>query len=90
MVRSRRKPTQGANGRRVAARRVPAARQRPLTISFQEAAELLGMRERTLRAHLKRTDARCLVWIGKRSRLDYKGFFKWCRSLGFESADARI
>jgi hypothetical protein len=83
MARSRSRKPLGRDGRRS---KGPRASNPRLTISFEEAAELLQMRPRTLRAHLKRTDARCLVPIGKRYRLDCKGFFRWCRNLGFESA----
>jgi len=62
---------------------------RPLTISIEDAAELLGMSKRTLMNHLRRTNARCLIRLGN-YRLDYRGFFLWCRSMGFESANAAV
>jgi len=80
-----RKLVHGGNGRRTSRQGLPD-RRNPLTISFAEAARLLDMQPRTLRLHLKRTDARCLVVIGNRYRIDRKGFFRWCRLLGFESA----
>jgi hypothetical protein len=62
---------------------------RPLTISIEDAAALLGMSKRTLMGHLRRTNARCLIRLGN-YRLDYRGFFLWCRSMGFESANAAV
>jgi hypothetical protein len=75
----------GRNGHRGPPPRT-RSRSAPLTLSFEEAAQELQMRPRTLLGHLRRTDAPCLVRIGNRYRLDRKGFFKWCRRLGFESA----
>jgi len=65
-----------------------AQRKNPLAISWEEAAHLVDMHPRTLKHHLKRTDAACLVRIGKRYRLDRKGFYRWCRQLGFEGASS--
>lgn len=61
----------------------------PLTISIEDAAALLGMTKRTLMGHLRRTNARCLIRLGN-YRLDHRGFFLWCRSMGFESANAAV
>ena len=82
MAIARSRSSMGGNGRR----RGPAKRPR-LTIPIEEAADMLQMRPRTLREHLKRTDAPCLVWIGKRCRIDCKGFYRWCRNIGFTSAN---
>jgi len=65
-----------------------AQRKNPLAISWEEAAYLVSMHPRTLKLHLKRTDAACLVRIGKRYRLDRKGFYRWCRLQGFEGASS--
>jgi hypothetical protein len=60
-----------------------------MILPLREAAAELGWHPRTLLKHLRRTDAACLVQVGKRFRLDRKGFFRWCRQLGFESAGPR-
>jgi hypothetical protein len=58
-----------------------------LTISLEEAAAHLRMTPRTLLTHLRRTGARCLVQLNSRTiRIDQRGFFQWCRGLGFPSA----
>ena len=79
----------GGNGHLASARRAakkPAQRIGPLTLPLREAAAELDMHPRTLMHHLRRTDAHCLVKVGNRFRIDRKGFFRWCRQLGFESA----
>ena len=61
--------------------------RQPLSISFVEAAADLLMAPRTLLGLLKRTHASCLVRTPTgRFRLDRKGFYRWCRRMGFESA----
>jgi len=65
-----------------------AQRKNPLAISWEEAAFLVSMHPRTLKLHLKRTDAACLVRIGKHYRVDRKGFYRWCRQMGFEGASS--
>jgi len=70
----------------------PMERRRgaPLTLSFEEAAGELLMRPRTLVTWLKKTQATCLVrGPTGRLRLDRKGFYRWCRRMGFESAIER-
>jgi hypothetical protein len=57
-----------------------------LTIPIPEAAGYLGVTERTLRRHLKRTNASCLVRGIGHPKLDRKGFFTWCKAQGFEGA----
>lgn len=82
----RKRPSNGRAAPARGRRGHPPERIGPLTLPLRDAAAQLDMHPRTLMLHLRRTDAHCLVKVGSRFRIDRKGFFRWCRQLGFESA----
>jgi len=64
----------------------PRPARRRITLPFKEAAAMLGISQRTLMRHLKRTNAACVVKRVGRPKLDEEGFYGWCRAQGFQGA----